>query len=132
MANEATLGSGKIVPNLEGHERSFQPAKVSSMCFYEALIKRNNNEITEEEYLQALLAHCDGTRHGKNRLCNNDELPKPGFFRSGFADNLHGIDKFTGTIARWIENDVCKKGTRTVDSAAQVSLYDVDVFRLRE
>lgn len=105
------------MPNLDSTEQSSQPVSVSSLCLRDAAVKRSNNDITEDEYLQSLLVHCGGIRHGRNRLCNNDELPKPGFFKSGFADNVFNVDKFASTIAHWISKDVCKKDTRTIDSA---------------
>jgi len=63
------------------------------------------------------LAQYDGIRHGTNRLCNNDELPRPGFFKSGFADNVSNVDKFASSIAQWIWKDVYKDDARTTDSA---------------
>lgn len=117
MSQDRTLRSRRIVPCVDTTKNSPQPVKVLTLYFHEAVVQRNNNSITEDEYLKALLSHCSGTRHGRNRLCNNDERPKPGFVKSGFADNFSDVDNFTVKIAYWILQDVCKRDTRTIDSA---------------
>jgi hypothetical protein len=114
------LNSIKQAPRTKRSSRSKQPAQkpvnAPSLCFYGAFVRFSNNDITEEGYLQAVLGHCNGTRHGSNRLCNNDELPGAGFVKSGFADNLRDVDDFTPNIAYWIKKDVCKNDTRTIGS----------------
>jgi hypothetical protein len=91
-----------------------QPQNLESLCFRDAVMKRHKNEITEDEYLKAVLLHCGGARHGENQLCNNDEPPRPGF-SSFFADNVYNVDRFTASIAQWILKDVCKKDTRFIE-----------------
>jgi hypothetical protein len=115
MSQGRTLRSGRILPPLDSTKKSSQPTDVSSLCFRDAIVRRNNNEITEDEYLRALLIHCDGTRHGTNRLCNNDEPIRPGFVKGLFAQNVRNLDRFTFYIALWISKDVCKDNTRTID-----------------
>ena len=105
------------MPYVDRTGKPLPPSDLSSLCYRDASVKLDNNEITEDEYLQALVRHCDGIRHGTNLLCNNDELPKPGFVRSGVADNVPRADKFTLSIAHWISKSACKKNTRTIDSA---------------
>jgi len=127
MAPEATrklqsqahiLRSGRIVPLFDSTKQSLRLVNNMSLCFQDAAVKRNNNDITEDEYLQALLAHCTGIRHGKNKLCNNDEEKKPGFYRSFFAQNVP--DRFTSSIAHWISKDVCKNDTRTINNTTTI------------
>jgi hypothetical protein len=71
-----------------------------SLCFQEAFVKRRENVITEDEFLKALVNHCTGIRHGKNRLCNND-TPLPENLRLfAFGGNIE--DPFTKSVAQWI------------------------------
>jgi hypothetical protein len=76
---------------------------MSSLCFAEAAAKRKVNEITEDEYLQAIVNHCTGVRHGKNGLCNNDaksdDIPV-----YAFASNIED-DSFAYAMANWIIRD---------------------------
>jgi hypothetical protein len=116
MSQGRTLRSGRILPSLDSTGQSSQPIDVSSLCFRDAAVKRGNNEITEDEFLQALLLHCNGTRHGRNRLCTDKPL-QPGFIKNGFADNASNVDQFTFSIAHWISKDVCKDDTRIIDGA---------------
>ncbi len=44
-----------------------------SLCFYPAALKWKNNEISDEVFVQHLVAHCHGLRHGENKECNDDE-----------------------------------------------------------
>jgi hypothetical protein len=73
---------------------------MSSLCFAEAAAKRKSDEITEDEYLQAIVNHCTGLRHGKNRLCNDDAVIDDNY-NYAFARNIQG-DKFASAMAYWI------------------------------
>jgi hypothetical protein len=115
MSQGKMLRSGRILPSSNNTKQPSQPVDVSSLCFRNASIKRDNNEITEDEFLQALLVHCNGTRHGKNQLCT-DEPPRPGFVKSSFADDVFNVSRFTASIALWISKEVCKDNTRTIGS----------------
>jgi len=130
MSQARKLRSGRRVPYLDGVKKAprtkrsspskQKPVNAPSLCFHGAFVRFSNNDITEEGYLQAILAHCNGTRHGSNRLCNNDELPGAGFVKSGFADNLRNVDDFTPRIANWIKKDVCKNDTRTIRNTTPI------------
>ena len=78
-----------------------RPAEVSSLCFYDAAVRLKENTITEDEYLQAIVAHCTGLRHGENQLCNGDRSEVPEFWDAAavqrkwqilFARNVVGVD----------------------------------------
>jgi hypothetical protein len=58
-------------------EVSSRPPEMPSLCFYDAAVRRKEDTITEDEYLQAIVAHCTGVRHGKNQLCNGDTSDIP-------------------------------------------------------
>lgn len=66
------------------NQETIQPAsfrdltKMSSLCFSGVAAERKTNEITEEEYLQAILNYCTGLRHGENQLCNHDTAQSDG------------------------------------------------------
>jgi hypothetical protein len=79
---------------------------MASLCFYDAAVKRKENKITEDIYLQSIAAHCTGLRHGKNGLCNNDAENDNGGSSfidfTFFASNLRvadPIDRFVGKMA---------------------------------
>jgi hypothetical protein len=75
-------------------------SKISSLCFNDAAVLRRQNKITEDEYLQALVDHCNGLRHGINRACNNDTT-EPGEERVRLGRNIKD-DSFAKSIAGWI------------------------------
>lgn len=129
MSQTRKLRSGRRVPysdsvkqaprtkrSSRSKKHAQRPVNAPALCFQGAFLRFGNNDITEEEYLIAILDHCNGTRHGRNRLCNNDELPGVGFVKSGFADNLRNVDEFTRSMAIWINQDVCKANTRKIGS----------------
>ena len=66
-----------------------------SLCFYPAALKRKNNEISDEIFLQHIVAHCRGLRHGENKKCNDDEDPSKYFTKLGETDT------FTYWIRDW-------------------------------
>jgi hypothetical protein len=70
-----------------------------SICFQDASVKRQRNEITEDEYLQFIVNHCTGIRHGANKLCNNDAIVDASD-HVAFGYNID--DSFTYTVAEWI------------------------------
>jgi hypothetical protein len=74
---------------------------MSSLCFREAVVKRKNNEITEDEYLQALVSHCSGVCHGVNKLCNDDAV-LPADIHPSDAYGYGINDSFTWAVAKWI------------------------------
>jgi hypothetical protein len=73
---------------------------MSSLCFQEAFVRRRDNDITEDEFIEALVDHCTGIRHGSNRLCNNDAALPEKFGSAIFATNV--VDQFTWGVAQWI------------------------------
>jgi hypothetical protein len=79
---------------------------MASLCFYDAVMKRRDGEITEDIYLQSIVAHCTGLRHGKNRLCNNDaENGNQEFRFLNFGSNIKTADpsdRFAIKMAFWI------------------------------
>ncbi|KAF2667905.1 hypothetical protein BT63DRAFT_426754 [Microthyrium microscopicum] len=94
------------------------PPETVSLCFYDAAMKRKEKAITEEQYLQAIAAHCSGVRHGKNRLCNSDssdflisEDKYNNFLnrRHHFAKNVRGEDPFASSVAQFIMDYIEEK-----------------------
>jgi hypothetical protein len=73
---------------------------MSSLCFIEAAAKRKEDEITEDEYLEAIVSHCRGARHGKNRLCNGD-MVCDGPRQHAFGGDIEK-DEFASGMASWI------------------------------
>jgi hypothetical protein len=100
-------------------EVSSRPPEMPSLCFYDAAVRRKEDTITEDEYLQAIVAHCTGVRHGKNQLCNGDtsDIPDNGnesfnFLHSWkhyFASNVIEVDHFAGKVAEFIASYVDEK-----------------------
>lgn len=132
MSQARKLRSGRRAPYVDGvkqtprtkrSSRSKRPAQKlvngPSLCFYSTFVRFSNKDITEGEYLQAILGHCNDTRHGSNRLCNNDELSGASFVESGFADNLCDVDEFTSSMANWIERNVFKNNIRILGNKIQ-------------
>lgn len=74
-----------------------------SLCLAEAATQRRNNEITEDEYLQVIVDHCGGVRHGKNRLCNGDAVIDDHRHYT-FGANIED-DDFASEMAYWIIHD---------------------------
>ena len=79
-------------------------SQMSSLCFYDAAIKRKQDEISEAIYAQSIAAHATGLRHGRNRLCNSDSKPEnydPEDLSNHnyFASNVHGVDRFASQMA---------------------------------
>lgn len=66
-----------------------------SLCFYQAALQRKRNQISEEEFLDHIVAHCRGIRHDESKKCMDDEEPKKYF------DKLHETDTFTTWIRDW-------------------------------
>ena len=93
-------------------EVSSRPPEMPSLCFYDAAVRLKENTITEDEYLQAIVAHCTGIRHGKNQLCNGDtsDIPHDGNantrfhtnWKRFFASNVLKVDYFAWKVARFI------------------------------
>lgn len=88
--------------------RPFVFRQMSSLCFYDAAVKRKSNEISEDVYLQSIAAHATGLRHGRNKLCNGDS--KPAHFDSEdtsnyiyFASNVRSIDSFASYMASCLQ-----------------------------
>ena len=73
---------------------------MSPLCFFEAVILRANNEITEDEYLEAIVDHCTGIRHRCNQACKNDTTD-PGAYIIKIGNNIKD-DRFASSIAYWI------------------------------
>jgi hypothetical protein len=73
---------------------------MASLCFQEASEKRKSNQISEDVYLRAVLDHCTGVRHGKNKMCNGDSDPLR-WRDDTFGSNIQD-DEFTKMMARWI------------------------------
>lgn len=83
-----------------------------SLCFREAVVKYKANEITQDEYLQAIVAHCTGSHHGENQQCNGDSTANRARDRSTrkFASDLtEADDLFAYTMMKWIHGDVCQR-----------------------
>jgi hypothetical protein len=88
----------------------------SSLCFYDAAVARKENTISEDEYLQAFVAHCTGIRNGINQLCNGDTKvipvsanPYPDSvheWKRFFASNVATVDVFASTVSQFIANYV--------------------------
>jgi hypothetical protein len=68
---------------------------MSSLCFQDAVLKRKEYSITEDEFLKAIVDHCTGVRHGANRLCNNDTI---------VPDKDHKGDIGWGHYISWAHN----------------------------
>lgn len=91
------------------NQETIQPAnlrdlrKMSSLCFSDAAAMRKTNQITEEEYLQAILNHCTGVRHGENQLCNYDTAQS-----DGQAAMLHSAET-AGLTYLTVEGVSCNK-----------------------
>ena len=66
-----------------------------SLCFYPAALKRKNNEISDKVFMQHIVAHCCGLRHGENKKCNDDEN------LSKYLEKLRETDTFTYWIRDW-------------------------------
>jgi hypothetical protein len=77
------------------------PHTMSLLCFQDAFVKRGDNEITEDVYLQSILQHLTGVRHGLNRSCNNDTPNRTGMGTFEFASNAKG-DRFTYEMSTWV------------------------------
>jgi hypothetical protein len=98
---------------------SLHPPEILSLCFYDAAIRLKENTITEDEYLQAIVAHCTGVRHGKNQLCNSDISDIPDNKNTStrfsddwkyyFASNVAEVDNFARKVAQFIASHVNKK-----------------------
>jgi hypothetical protein len=73
---------------------------MSSLCFQDAVEKKKANEITEDEFLQALVNHCAGTRHGENEQGNNDANLTDVKDSVAFGYNIN--DSFTFAVSQWI------------------------------
>jgi hypothetical protein len=119
-------------PRLETVSTDISSPTESSLCFYDAAVKRQEDTITEDEYLQAIVAHCLGVRHGKNKLCNRDGLvgSRPDEF--GRDPGLHDLDPFACHIADWIgcSVDADKIVHGIFDSwPLQLSTNNVDMHR---
>ena len=97
---EATTES--VLPHIaepKKQPKSFA-SRISSLCFNDAVILRRNNEITEDEYLQVIVGHCTGLRHGSNGACNNDTT-EPGASDVELGENVKD-DSFALAVASWI------------------------------
>jgi hypothetical protein len=88
-----------------------RPVEVSSLCFYDATVRAKENTITEDEYLQAIAAHCTSLRHGANQLCNGDRSEVPEHWDATdvqrkwqilFASNAVGVEFFVSKIKIFI------------------------------
>jgi hypothetical protein len=92
-------------------EVSPHPPEILSLCFYDAAIRLKENTITEDEYLQAIVAHCTGVRHGKNQLCNSDtsDIRFSNDWKYYFASNVAEVDNFARKVAQFIASHVDKK-----------------------
>src|SRR5262245_19305862 len=66
-----------------------------SLCFYPAALKRKNNEISDEVFVQHIVAHCSGLRHGENKECNDDENSYE------YLRKLLATDTFTYRMRDW-------------------------------
>ncbi|KAF2420129.1 hypothetical protein EJ08DRAFT_31291 [Tothia fuscella] len=79
------------------------PAKkkriVRSLCIRDAVMGRLNNQISEKEYLQCIVDHATGARHGVNRLCNGDDS-EGAYLVSNVSQDL---DPFASrVVSEWI------------------------------
>ena len=95
---------------------------MSSLCFNEALIKMRDNIITEDEFLQNIVKHCSGIRHGQNELCNDDAVTNDPDYLA-FGCNIKE-DLFTSAMAMWIfsvfKTPVGGEGLRTPVDRTQI------------
>jgi len=66
-----------------------------SLCFYPAALKRKNNEISDEVFVQHIAAHFGGLRHGENKECSDDED------LSKYLAKLRETDTFTYWMRDW-------------------------------
>jgi hypothetical protein len=73
---------------------------MSSLCFNDALVKWRDGGIEEDEFIQSIVNHCAGARHGTNRLCNNDTATDKADYLA-FGCNIDN-DRFTAAMAEWI------------------------------
>ena len=64
---------------------------MSSLCYQEVVVKRRENGITEDEFLEGIVKHCTGAHHGLNTLCNNDTMD-PNVDRRDDTCYGHNID----------------------------------------
>jgi hypothetical protein len=99
---------------------------MSSLCFYEAVEKRRDNEITEDVYLQSIVAHSTGVRHGKNRMCNNDTTNDDREYVS-FAHDIKAAeseDRFAIKMSSWVFNLFNKNPLRGKHSNLYYGLVD--------
>lgn len=71
----------------------------SSLCIYDAVLGRLEKRISEETYLQCIVDHAAGARHGAKKLCNG-ELPED---RYKFASNVRqDVDLFASSMAHYL------------------------------
>jgi len=76
-----------------------------SLCFTAAATKKVNNEISTQVYLESILAHCRGVRHGNNKGCNDyaddgsDADNKD--HEWDYSSRLRKLDHLTGGLRTW-------------------------------
>lgn len=83
--------------------------KMSSLCFYDAALKRSKKEIEEEVYLEMLASHCRGERHGINKQCDGDSK-HDGKEILDYMARLRGLDDTAYTFQYWILDQEPVKG----------------------
>lgn len=96
----------------------------AGLCFREAVIKFKANEITQDEYLQAIVAHCTGLRHGENQQCNGDSTAskaRDGSTRKFASDVTEQDDLFAYTMMKWIHVDVCQRRRQVEGELSSIS-----------
>jgi len=74
-----------------------------SLCFTAAATKKINNEISTQAYLESILAHCCGVRHGNNKRCNDDagDGADPDKHESTYSSKLLHLDHFAWRLRTW-------------------------------
>jgi len=66
------------------------------LCFEEAALKRQQKQISDEEYLKCITAHFAGTRHGKDEKCGHDSD-----LELHYTDPLGEVDIFASRVRAW-------------------------------
>jgi hypothetical protein len=86
------------------HTSRAQAAKkvrnMSSLCIRDAVLGRLDNQISEETYLQCIVDHSAGVRHGVNKLCNGDDSEG----RYLGSNVSRDVDPFAWLVACWISS----------------------------
>jgi hypothetical protein len=75
------------------------------LCFTALATKRNNNEISTQAYLESILAHCRGVRHGPNKKCNDNDVQSdhghPVSHEMSYSVKLGCLDRLTWRLRDW-------------------------------